>query len=407
MYDAMQSRRAPRITRAPRGSGTLDGVLMKDIAVLHRAEYDAAPDIVAAAPAVVKFLGEQAETFDGLVLAAALSFEVQVALSLRRDSSLRFFAADLGERKRTSIGNLKFKREDRWANYPKAILDLLIREGLPARGANITISGDVPMGLGLASSTALALASAFAFKELFGISKRGEELAELGRRAESEFLEHPVPCYDYLTAAAPAGDTVSIIDLRSGRRRAVPFLEGDYIVVLTDSKVPRMNVDAELKQRSEDCGRCLAALAKGTSKTLRDFGPEEVDELMGVLPESVRRRCLHVVEENARVIEAEDALVRQDAQAFGKAINKSHLSLRNLYEVSCPEIDWLAKRALEIEGVLCSRLTGRGFGGCTVTVMESSALAEYKKRLEDYERIFGFRPTVHETRIAGGLRIVG
>jgi galactokinase len=338
---------------------------MKDIAALHRAEYDVAPEIIAAAPGVVKFLGEHTEASDGLVLAAALSFEIQVAISLRRDSSLRFFAADLGERKRTSVGNLKFKREDRWANYPKGVLDLLVKEGLPAKGVNFTITGNIPVGLGLASSAALGLAS------------------------------------------APAGGTVSIIDLRTDRRRAVPFLGGDYLIVLTDSKVPRVNVDMELKQRAEDCMRCLAALARGSQKTLRDFGPEDVDELMGILPESVRRRCLHVVEEIARVAEAEEALIKGDAAAFGRAVNKSHISLRNLYEVSCPEIDWLAKRAVEIDGVLCSRLTGKGFGGCTVTVMAESSLPEYKKRLEDYERIFGFRPAVHETRLAGGLRIVG
>jgi galactokinase len=171
--------------------------------------------------------------------------------------------------------------------------------------------------------------------------------------------------------------------------------------------VPRVNVDTELKQRADDCMKCLSVLARGSQKTLRDFGPEEVDELMGSLPESVRRRCLHVVEEIVRVAEAEEALIRGDAASFGRAVNKSHASLRNLYEVSCPEIDWLAKRALEIDGVLCSRLTGKGFGGCTVTVMAESSLPEYRKRLEDYERIFGFRPTIHETRLAGGLRVVG
>lgn len=179
------------------------------------------------------------------------------------------------------------------------------------------------------------------------------------------------------------------------------------MVVLTDSKVPRLSVDSELRQRAEDCKKCLQILAKGTVKTLRDFGPDDVDELMGVLPESVRRRCLHVVEEIARVSEAEEALVKGDAPAFGRVVNKSHLSLRNLFEVSCPEIDWLAKRAVEIEGVLCSRLTGKGFGGCTLSVMTEDALLEYRKRLEDYERIFGFRPVIHETRVAGGLRIVG
>ena len=222
-----------------------------------------------------------------------------------------------------------------------------------------------------------------------------------------EFLGRPVPSYDHLTGAAPAGGTVSIVDLRTDRRRAVPFLDGNNVVVLTDSKVPRVNVDAELKQRAEDCMKCLAVLSRGSAKTLRDFGPEEVDELMGSLPESVRRRCLHVVEELARVTEAEEALVKGDAAAFGRAVNKSHTSLRNLYEVSCPEIDWLAKRAVEIEGVLCSRLTGKGFGGCTVSIMSESALPEYRKKLEDYERIFGFRPAIHETRLAGGLRVVG
>jgi len=379
---------------------------MKDIAALHRAEYDAPPDLIAAAPGVVKFLGEQSDSSDGLVLAAAISFEVRVAISLRRDSSLRFFAADLGERKRTSLSNLKFKREDRWANYPKGVLDLLIREGLAPKGINFTVAGDVPMGLGLASSSALGLASALALKESFGLAEKGEELAELARRAEADFLGKPVPAYDYLAAAAPAGGTVSIIDLRTGRRRAVPFLDEDYVVVLTDSKVPRLSVDAELRQRAEDCKKCLAALSKGSPRSLRDFGPEEVDELMGILPESVRRRCLHVVEEATRVAEAEESLVKGDAAAFGRAINKSHASLRNLYEVSCPEIDWLAKRAVEIDGVLCSRLTGKGFGGCTVSVMRESSLPEYGKRLEDYERIFGFRPVIYETRIAGGLRVL-
>jgi galactokinase len=380
---------------------------MKDIAALHRAEYDAPPDIVAAAPAVVKFLGEHTEGSDGLVLAAAISFEIRVAVSLRRDASLRFFAADLGERKRTSLSNLKFKREDRWANYPKGVLDLFFKEGSPPKGVNFTLTGDIPVGLGLASSAALGLSSALALRDLFGLSQKGEELAEMARKAEEEFLGRPVPLYDHLSAIAPGGGTASIVDLRTGRRRAVPFLDDEYLVVLTDSKVPRLNVDAELRQRSEDSRKCLALLARGGAKTLRDFRAEEVDELMGQLPESVRRRGLHVVEEMARVAEAEEALVKGDPLAFGRTLNKSHTSLRNLYEVSCPEIDWLAKRAGEIEGILCSRLTGKGFGGCTVSVMRESSLPEYRKKLEDYERIFGFRPTIHEARVAGGLHIVG
>jgi galactokinase len=379
---------------------------MKDIVALHRAEYEGSPEIVAAAPGVVKMLGEQLESTDGLVLAAALSFDVRVAVSFRRDSSLRFFAADLGERKRTSLGNLKFKREDRWANFAKCVLDAVFREGVSPRGLNFTICGDIPTGVGFASSTALGLASALAVKELFGLPLKLEELVDLQRKAEADFLGKPSPLYDSLTSALATPNSISIVDLRSGRRRALPFVDGDYTVVLTDSKVPRMSVDAELRQREDDCKKCLSLVAKGGKKTLRDLGPDEVEDLMGVLPESVRRRCLHVVEEHLRVLEAEDCLAKGDAQGFGRVINKSHASLRNLYEVSCPEIDWLAKRAIEIDGVLCSRLTGKGFGGCTVSIMTRDALAEYRKRLEDYERIFGFRAVVHEAEISGGLHVV-
>jgi galactokinase len=380
---------------------------MKDIVALHRDEYEGSPEAVAAAPGVVKMLGEQTEPAEGLVLAAALSFDVRVAVSLRRDSSLRFFAADFGERKRTSLGNLKFKREDRWANHTKAVLDALLKGGVPPKGLNFTICGDVPIGVGLASSTALTLASALALKELFGLSYKQDELVELCRKAETEFLGKPSALYDSMTAALATPNSISIIDLRSGRRRALPFVDGDHVVVLTDSKVPRLPVDNELRQREEDCKRCLSVMGKGSRRTLRELSPEEIDDLMGVLPESVRRRCLHVVEEYLRVLEAEEALAKGDAAGFGRAINKSHASLRNLYEVSCPEIDWLAKRATEIDGVLCSRLTGRGFGGCTVSIMRREAIAEYRKRLDDYERIFGFRAVVYEAEIAGGLHIVG
>lgn len=379
---------------------------MKDIVALHLAEYEVPPDVVASAPAVVKMLGEQLESSDSLVLAAALSFDVRVAMSFRKDSSLRFYAADLGERKRTSLGNLKFKREDRWANYVKCVLDSVYKEGGPAKGLNITITGDIPMGVGLASSTALGLASALSVKALFGLPYRSEELVEMLRKAELTFLGKASSLMDSLTGALATPNSISIVDLKTGRRRALPFVDGDYIVVLTDSKVPRLSVDAELKQREDDCRKCLSLVAKGSKKTLRDLSPDEVDELMGVLPESVRRRCLHVVEEHARVLEAEDYLAKGDALGFGRVINKSHVSLRNLYEVSCPETDWLAKRATEIEGVLCSRLTGKGFGGCTVSIMSRDALVEYRKRLEDYERIFGFRAAIYEAEIAGGLHLV-
>ena len=381
--------------------------LMKDIFALHLAEYESPPACVASAPATVKFLGEHTASSDGIVLAAAISYDMKVAVSQRKDSSMRFFASDLGERKRASTGTLKFKREDRWANHVKSVYDYFAKlYDFQGKGINVTICGNVPQGLGLGISAAINMATAISLKTIFNLNLKNEELAELACKAQATFMEKPVPVYDYLAGIAPGLRSLSIIDLRISRRRAVQFLDDTWNLVLTDSKVPRASAEVELKQRMEDCRKCLQYLSPRGNRTLRDIKMSELDDLMGVLPESVRRRCIHIVEETSRVLEAEESLARQDSAAFGRIMNKSHASLRNHYEISCPEVDWLVKRSLEIDGILCSRMTGPGFGGCILSVMKPEALDEYKKRLEEYERIFGFRAQTYETSINGGLKVV-
>jgi galactokinase len=378
---------------------------MKDISSLHQTEYDAPPDCVGSAPAVVKFLGEHSDFNDGLVLTAALSFEMKVAISLRKDTSMRFFAADFNERKRASTGTLKYKREDRWANNIKSIYDYFSKNyHFEGKGINVTIQGNIPQGLGLGTTAAINMASALALKMIFSLPLRNDELADIVCKAQSIFFEKQFALTDYLSQTAPGSRTLSIVDLRTSRRRSIHFLDEPWTMVLVDSKVPRFLIESELKQRSNDCKRCLSVLSPKGTKTLRDIRENELEELMGVVPESARRRCLHIVEETSRVGEAEEALLKQDAISFGKILNKSHNSLRTLYEVSCPEIDWLVKRAQEIDGVLCSRLTGPGFGGCTFSIMKPESLPEFRKRLEEYERIFGFKAQIHETGINGALK---
>ncbi|MEN6477768.1 MAG: galactokinase family protein, partial [Rectinema sp.] len=317
---------------------------MKDIVALHQAEYDAPPDCVAHAPAIVKLLGEHTEGSDGIVLAAAISCEMRIAVSMRKDTSLRFYAADFGERKRAASGSLKYKREDRWANHIKAVYEAFSSPGVSSpiavssaavssagfegRGVNITISGDIPLGLSLGASAAIGMATALAFKSILGLSLKNEELAEIVCKAEADFFEKPVPIYNYLAATAPGANTLSVIDMRNSKRRAVQFLDENWTLVLTDSRVPRSSVEGELRERYDQCRKCLSCLSPNGSRSMRDVKTVELDELMGLLPESVRRRCLHVVEEIARVAEAEEALAKRDDIAFGRIINKSHNSLR-------------------------------------------------------------------------------
>jgi galactokinase len=212
---------------------------------------------------------------------------------------------------------------------------------------------------------------------------------------------------DHLILFGAQRDTFLVVDEFSLSSRTVDLPFKGYRILLTDSRVPRFGVDSELKQRRSDIRKGLDILShKRQGASFRDFAPEDLVESMGALPEQLRRRCLHVVQERRRVLDAEDALRKADLPAFAKIVQHSHESLRDLYEVSCPEIDWLIKRAQEIDGVLCSRMTGQGFGGCTYTIVAEASAEEYKRRLEDYERIFGFKPLVHEITGSSAARLV-
>jgi len=381
---------------------------MKDIVEFHTAEFETAPEIIASAPGTLRLLGEHTEESEGIVLSVAVSQRVSVAVSTRRDSSLRFYAADLNERKRTSLANLKYKREDRWANLPKGVLATLFEQGTPTQGFNITVSGNVPQGIGLGSSAAFVVASSAALSSLLGLNLGNEGIIELSRIAESDFCGKEFGPTEHIVPVVSRPGTAVSVDARNGRPRLVPFDIGDSVALITDSRVPRVSVETELRQRTEDCKQCLHLLSRRhPGHALRDYTPSDLDELMGELPESVRRRCLFILEEVKRVSEAEDFLARGDLAGFGKTVNKSQNGLRNLLEVSCPELDWLIKRTSEIEGTLCSRLTGKGFGGCTISILSRSALEEYKIRLEEYERIFGFKAAYYETTISGGIELQG
>ena len=386
---------------------------MVDIGPAHRTEYEldsgpSCPVVVAEAPGRLHYMGEHGEPGAGLYLSSAIDRAVRVAVSLRADNSIRFFAADLGERKRTTLINLKYKREDRWANYIKLAISIFAGLGCPIKGLNFTLAGTIPPQIGLASSTAIEAAAALALKSFFRIPMPDRELVSRLVEAEETFLgREDVSPVDFLVAFNAKKDHFLLIDERSQEVVRVKSPFARYKTLLMDSRVPRMGVDDELRQRREDTRRGLEHLAKKRQgRSFRDYVSADLLESMGDLREEIRRRSLHVVEENERIREAAEALEKGDGEELSRIIYHSHESLRDLYEVSCPEIDWLVKRAQEIAGVAASRMTGAGFGGCTYTILKESALGEFRKRLEDYERIFGFRPLVHEVRPASGARII-
>jgi galactokinase len=401
---------------------------MLDIGPIHRKEYEAETDrsepvVVAEAPGRIHYLGEHGEPGAGLYLSSAIDRYVRVAVSLRKDNSIRFYAADLGERKRTTLVNLKYKREDRWANYIKVAVHVFAELGCPVRGLNFTISGDIPQQAGLASSTAIEVAAAMALKGLFQISMGERDLFNRLCAAGELFFGKNVSPVDYLIALSARKDQFLLVDEAVMEVTKIKSTLSRYRILVMDSRVPRLGVEGELAQRRRETRKGLELLSRNPPPSavrggidplrkamqgfsFRDFASADLVEFMGNLPEEIRRRSTHVVQEIRRVYEARDALLRSDPAALSKIILHSHESLRDLYEVSCPEIDWLVKRAQEIDGVLGSRMTGQGFGGCTYTILLEDAIGEYRNRLDDYERIFGFHPMVYPIKIATGSRAV-
>jgi galactokinase len=380
---------------------------MDDLARSHEEEYGELPHIIAEAPGRVNLIGEHTDYNEGFVFPMAIDYHVRVALSPRRDQHLRFYSLDFRDRKRTSISNLRFKKEDRWANYPKGIISVLLNRGYSIGGLNMTVRGDVPVGVGLSSSAALEVAVAYAVQKLYDLKIPGPELAALAQEAEANFVGVQCGIMDqFVSRMARAGHAV-LIDTRSMSYRYVALNLKTVKILITNSNVPRSLADSEYNQRRSECEKCVAILnTKKPGRALRDYTAEDLRDSMGLMPEATRKKCLHVVEENERVLEAEVALRRNDIVAFGKLMNRSHESLRDQYEVSCPELDWLVKRAWETEGVYGSRMTGAGFGGCTVTLIEEKAIAPYVARLEAYERIFRFRPETFVCEPAAGARIL-
>ena len=385
---------------------------MLDIGSIHRIEYELDSGqsdqvSIAEAPGRIHFMGEHGGPNTGLYLSAAIDRHIRVAVSGRKDNSLRFFAADLKERKRSTLVNLKYKREDRWANYIKIAIHAFAEFGFPQKGLNFTILGDIPQQIGLASSTAIEIAAAIALRGFFRIKLKEDDLLQKLRKSHESLFGNTVEPADYLIGLSARKDQFMIIDKKSQEIQRIKSPLTRYRILLMDSRVPRMGVDSELELRLADIQNGLQLLSqKRGGASFMEIATTDIMEYMGDFPEQIRRRSMHIVQEIRRVYDAADALERKDLSALARIIFHSHESLRDLYEVSCPEVDWLVKRAQEIEGVAGARMTGQGFGGCTYTLIRSDIVDEYKKKLEDYERIFGFHPVIYEMKLAAGGRLI-
>jgi galactokinase len=387
---------------------------MVDIGLLHRKEYAAASDdgeidqlVVAEAPGRIHFLGDNCQRGHGLYLSQAVNVFVRVAVSGRRDGALRFYAADLGERKRATLVNLKYKREDRWSNYLKIAIHMFQRLHPNMKGLNFTISGDIPQHISLSSSGAIELAAAVALRRFLKSRINDKQMLNLLAASRRALFEKDDNIVDYYVTYYSKKDHFIITDEATMETRFLKTPFGKYKILISDSRVPMLGIDDDVERRRDDIEAGLVKLSgQKTGARMADYIAGDVNETMRGLPEELRRHCTHAALELQRIDGVEKALAEGNIPEFAKILYHAQESLRDLYEISCPETDWLVKRAQDIEGCAGARQMGRGFGGCTYAILTNEAAGQYRSRLEDYERIFGFRPTIYEVRQGTGAKVV-
>ena len=391
---------------------------MKVVNDAHEAEYETKPDIVAKAPGRFHLVGEHSWFFKDKVLSMAFNMPVYVAISKRDDSSVKFYFKQLDERKKSTITTLKLKKEDRWANAVKAVIYGFTSGGFVLGGMNITIYSEILPSAGFGITTAIKAASAFAMKKLFDLQCSDMELLQVIERGNKRFLQINNYSADNYSALFAKKGNLIITDYFKNTWDYVPFDFEDKKIFLVDTKVPRVAVWNEDSLFEPQNALLLGDLRERKTNVYGGWhyidDVTDINEELSVVSEEVRQRLLSILREHNDFLEARDGIEKHDFSKFARAINDSHETMRDMYNISCPEIDWILKRVNELEpnldfvrnSVTCGRITGKGFGRCLYAIMRECDVENFKLKIAEFEKIFGFHPEVYEVETADGVSIV-
>ena len=368
--------------------------------------FGTAPDFIARAPGRVNLIGDHTDYNDGFVLPMAIDRAVWIALRSSEDGRVRVHSLDFDQRAEFDPDGLPARPNgasaEGWSEYIRGIAWALKGAGLPARGWEGVVAGDVPLGAGLSSSAALELATMVAFAATGPLEWQPSTMARLAQRAENGWVGVNCGIMDQLISAAGEAEHALLIDCRSLGTRPVPIPDGVAVVVL-DTATRRGLVDSAYNERRRQCEAAahffgVAVLRDVDARTFAARSPE--------LDETTRRRARHVVSENARTLAAADALSEGDLVRVGKLMNESHESLRSDFEVSRRELDVVVRLATERSECYGARMTGAGFGGCAVALVKRDAVHDFARAIAaDYERSVGLEPAVYVCQATAGASL--
>jgi galactokinase len=355
-------------------------------------------------PGRVNLIGEHTDYNDGWVLPVAINYDVRAVVKTRPDRTMRVYSYDFKQEDSFSLDALEHAAADKsWSNYVRGVASVLQQEGYHLHGMDMLIAGDVPLGAGLSSSAALELATITAFRAASALEISAVKAATCGQRAENEFVGMRCGIMDQFISSLGQANHALLIDCRSLEYQLVPIPAGVNIVVV-NSMVHHSLVDSAYNERRAQCEAGAKALGV---RALRDVSVETFKQREAELSALVARRCRHVVTEDQRVLDSVKALEWGDLAAFGQLMNASHESMHYDYEITVPELDILAEIQQQVKGCYGARMTGGGFGGCTVALVEQNAVQPLVDTVKsEYPRRTGKTPEIYICQATAGANIL-
>jgi galactokinase len=345
------------------------------------------------APARVNLIGEHTDYTGGLVMPMAIEFRTIAAISPRSDEMAVFYSANYGETREFEISSLSKDPQGHWSDYPAGVLWSLKQSGINTGGFNMSLEGDVPLGAGLSSSASVEVAVAIAILSQLDITLPLEELAPLCRRAENEYVGAKSGIMDQFIVAGGVEHRAMMLDCRSLNYELLP-LPSNVRVVIANSMVKHSVATGDYGNRRDEveAGQDVLRRERPEIKLLRDATVEDLESCRDKMSAASFARCRHIITENARVLAAREALLTSNMNRFGQLMVDAHASMRDDFAASCAEVDTLVEIANRQPGCFGARITGGGFGGCTVNVVKTEQVDAFVEQVKlEYERAVGIK----------------
>ena len=361
-------------------------------------------------PGRVNLIGEHTDYNGGHVFPCALSFGTYGAISLRNDKKVRMYSENFKDKGiiNFNIDILKNEEEHDWANYPKGVIQVLRQHGYDiAQGFDMVVFGNIPNGAGLSSSASLELLMAVMVNDIFKFNIDRIDLVKYCQESENDFIGVKCGIMDQFAIGMGKENNAILLDCNTLDYKYSMVDLKDNVVVITNTNKRRGLADSKYNERRKECEEALKELQQELNiKSLGDLTEDEFEEHKNLIKDEIRiKRARHAVYENQRTLKAVKALEENDINNFGRLMNESHNSLRDNYEVTGKELDTLVELASKHEGTIGSRMTGAGFGGCTVSLVKKSMVDDFKKTVGDiYREIVGYDADFYVANIGSGTR---